>query len=297
MKHILILGSRFTGSKNDPRIIAQALEAQGALVRIAHWEELVITIGDGGVAINDASGELIDPWPDAVLAFGWYRNGTRSYYRDVALALGLYVESHGITIWNSEITAQRSTTKLSCLVALAISGVRVTPSRFSIDAERAGAGLDYPFVAKAIAASRGSNNFLVTSDVEKEALPVNVPMLLQPFIENSHDLRVICFGGQPALVLKRSRGEGASTHLNNTSQGAEAEWVSRDSVEPELLTIAAKICKITKREMAGIDFIEDGNSPYGYSCLEVNAIPQLTSGFDSAKKLAALTETLINQQP
>jgi len=40
--------------------------------------------------------------------------------------------------------------------------------------------------------------------------------------------------------------------------------------------------------MAGIDFIPDAESPYGYSCLEVNALPQLTSGTDVDKKMSTL---------
>ena len=44
--------------------------------------------------------------------------------------------------------------------------------------------------------------------------------------------------------------------------------------------------------MAGIDFIPNDLSPYRYSCLEVNAIPQLTSGHDADVKIQQLVTAI-----
>ncbi len=63
-----------------------------------------------------------------------------------------------------------------------------------------------------------------------------------------------------------------------------------------LLTEAERICTIMNREMAGIDFIPDTTSKIGYSCLEVNAIPQLTSGFDFERKMSALVEAATGKE-
>jgi D-alanine-D-alanine ligase-like ATP-grasp enzyme len=46
------------------------------------------------------------------------------------------------------------------------------------------------------------------------------------------------------------------------------------------------------RELAGIDFIPDATAHFGYACLEVNAIPQLTSGYDVAVKMAEFTNSI-----
>ena len=59
-----------------------------------------------------------------------------------------------------------------------------------------------------------------------------------------------------------------------------------------MLTESEKICIIMNRQLAGIDFIPDSSSPYGYSCLEVNAIPQLTSGYDVTTKMKKLSESI-----
>ena len=68
--------------------------------------------------------------------------------------------------------------------------------------------------------------------------------LVQPFMPNDHDLRVICFDGRPQLILKRARAAGGDSHLNNTSQGGSAEWLDLGQVPDELLTVSQKICTI-----------------------------------------------------
>jgi len=179
---------------------------------------------------------------------------------------------------------------------LALQGIPVPRTLFALRSEhmlRIAQTLQVPLVVKAAAASRGRNNHLVTDHSQlSELLQTELnPYIVQPCLANDHDLRIICFGGEPALVLKRAR-QSNETHLNNTSTGGTGTWVSLQKVSPHLLTACRNICKIMGREMAGIDFIPDAASPFSYACLEVNAIPQLTSGTDVAKKMDALITTL-----
>lgn len=294
MKQVLIIGSRKSGSKNDPVAIAKALTNSNSITaRIVFWEDMVFAIAPNSVEVFVDERSLFDTSYDVVLALGWYKNGEKSYYRDVAYALALILKQRKIVFWNGEMAQQRSTTKLSAMVQLALEGIPVPTTYFSIDFEKVKNKIGYPYIAKAIAASRGKSNFLVKNESLLEAVSsAGTPMLIQEYLENTHDLRVICFNGQPKLVLRRARAAGAETHLNNTSQGGSAEWIPIDEVDQGLLTNSEKISKIISREMAGIDFIPDIHSPIGYSCLEVNAIPQLTSGTDVDVKLAALIETI-----
>lgn len=294
MKKVLVIGSRNSGKKNDPIAIAEALAQSGSITtQIVFWEDMVFEIAPNSVEVSVEGRSIFDASYDVVLSLGWYKNGKQSYYRDVAYALALILKHRKIEFWNSEMAQQRSTTKLSAMVQLALAGVSVPATYFSIDFEKVKNKMNYPYIAKAIAASRGKSNFLVKdAALVHEVTLADTPMLIQEYLENTHDLRVICFGGQPKLVLRRARAEGAETHLNNTSQGGIAEWIPIEGVDQGLLTNAEKISKIMNREMAGIDFIPDIHSPIGYSCLEVNAIPQLTSGTDVDVKLAALIETI-----
>jgi len=296
MKQVIIVGSRSSGSKNNPDEIARFVALNDAQVTRVHWEDIIFSVKAGVVSITASNVDLLSSSTDLVVAVGWYKNGKKSIYRDVAFSLALALKHRGITFWNSEMADQRSTTKLSAMVQLALEGVPVPDTLFSIDTHKAlASNLSYPYVIKAIAASRGASNYLIEN--EQQLAGVNVSegyFLVQPFLPNDHDLRVICFGGEPTLVLRRSRHADADTHMNNTSQGGSAEWLEISSISLELLTLSQKVCTIMGREMAGIDFIPDNTSSVGYSCLEVNAVPQLTSGTDSDKKLTAFGKAVRN---
>lgn len=293
MKKVIVIGSRDSGNKNDPSEIARSIRSGATDTSLLYWEDMSFDIVKGNVYITVDGDDILSIKPDLVIAMGWYKNGKKAIYRDVAFALALVLRHHGITFWNSEMANQRSTTKLSTMVQLALNGVSVPRTLFSLSFDNVASQLHYPFIAKAASASRGDMNYLVDGD----AVLANVRQagsffLVQEFLPNDHDLRFICFDGRPALVLRRARPADANSHLNNTSQGGMATWLKLADINSDVLTNIEKICRIMGREMAGVDLIPDSSSPLGYSCLEVNAIPQLTSGTDSNIKLAALAEAL-----
>lgn len=295
MKKVLIIGSRKTGNKNNPTQIADGLAKGGAYTSVIYWEDIVFKIARGAVQVTCNGEDILKDRPDLVIAVGWYKNGKNSIYRDVAYALALYLQDNEVTFWNSEMINQRSVSKLSCMMQLALAGIPIPETNFCIDIKKTISLLPMPFIAKAAGASRGKNNFLVRSEQElAQVYAADAHFLVQPFIQNDHDLRIICFNGNPTLVLKRSRKPGADTHLNNTSQGGDSSWLELTDVPAQVLTLSRKICTIMHREMAGVDFIADASSECGYSCLEVNAIPQLTSGVDNEKKLRAFSDAIQN---
>lgn len=294
MKKVLIIGSKNIGTKNDPIKIAEDMNLSDLEATVIYWEDIIFDIATGVVNIYANNKDIIDNKPDLVIALGWYKNGNKSIYRDVAFSLALFLQHNGIKFWNSEMGSQRSTTKLSCMVQLSLENIPIPRTYFSLNIKNS-TNLPLPFVAKAAGASRGKFNYLIKTDNDLSKIyDTDVYYLIQPYLPNDHDLRVICFNGFPNLILKRARRQDSETHLNNTSQGGIATWLELSDIKPELLTLSNKICKVTGREMAGIDFIPDISSSFGYSCLEVNAIPQLTSGTDSNKKLTALIDVLIN---
>jgi len=298
MKQVIIVGSRSSGSKNNPDEIARFIALNDAQVTRVYWEDLIFSVKSNVVSITAGDVDVLAAGTDLVIAVGWYKNGKKSIYRDVAFSLALALKHHEIAFWNSEMAHQRSTTKLSAMVQLSLEGVPVPDTLFSIDTKKALAtNPDYPYVIKAIAASRGASNYLIENEQQLTDAQVSEGyFLIQPFLPNDHDLRIICFGGKPTLVLRRSRRADADTHMNNTSQGGTAEWIDLSSISLELLTLSQKVCTIMGREMAGIDLIPDNSSSAGYSCLEVNAVPQLTSGTDSDKKLTAFGEAVRDLQ-
>ena len=294
MKHVIIIGSRNSGSKNNPDEIARHIASSDTQVIRVHWEDIIFSIKSGIVSVTAGDVDLLSSKTNLVIAVGWYKNGSKSIYRDVAFSLALALRHNEITFWNSEMLHQRSTTKLSAMVQLALEGIPVPDSTFSIDTKIAlNTRPSFPYVIKAVAASRGRSNFLIENEEQLKNTDLSEGyFVIQPFLSNDHDLRVICFNGNPSLILRRSRAVNSETHMNNTSQGGMANWIELSDVSPELLTLSTKVCTIMGREMAGIDLIPDNSSRFGYSCLEVNAVPQLTSGTDSDKKLTAFSEAI-----
>lgn len=293
MKQILIIGStQQQGSKNDPEAVCKALDAGAVHAMYIAWEDLVLRVQAGNVSITAHGQELTDHNPDMVMLLGWYK---QSLYRELALCVGLYLQHANIHFVNTEAVMQRPRTKLACMVQLALNDIPVPVTHYAVNGESL-RDQELPVIVKAFAASRGASNHLVSEVVDLERLLSESPnkMLVQPFLPNDHDLRVIMFAGKPSMVLKRSRLSDATSHLNNVSQGARADWLALTDVDSHILTMSEKICRIMGREMAGIDLIPDVSSPCGYSCLEVNPIPQLTSGHDADKKLSTLAETLKN---
>lgn len=296
--NVLVVGSRNHGPKNDPAVIAKRLQADGIAAELLYWEDVTFAVATGRVQVLRNGLDIFEQAIDLVIAVGWYKSGKDALYRDVAYAFSLVATVQGVRLWNSEMGMQRSTSKLSCMVQLALHGLRVPASTFSLGDVAHIQRAHLPFIAKGVAASRGASNYLVTTEEQRRDVVARMQssrFLVQPFMPNDHDLRVICFGGKPQLILRRSRQKDAKTHLNNTSQGGEYEWLDLGSVSSTLLTKCEEICNIMKREMAGIDFIPDADSPYGYSCLEVNAVPQLTSGADIERKMAALSNSVLKE--
>lgn len=293
MKKVLVFGSRDSGSKNNPSVIADGISSDVVSARVVLWEDLVFDISESSVEVFVGDQSLFDEPIDMVLCFGWYKSGKKSVYKDVAYSLAQVLQARGIKFWNSEMLQQRSTTKLSTMVQLALARISVPRTIFSLDKSKMEGLLGFPYIAKAVAASRGQSNYLISKHEDvRQYSNAEESFMLQPFIQNTYDLRVICIGDEPKLLLRRSRGPGSKSHMNNTSQGGQSEWLDMSFLDNEVLTLVKEISTISKREMAGIDLIPDHTALSGYRCLEVNAIPQLSSGFDVERKVNTFREVM-----
>ena len=297
MKQIILLGSKDAGNKNDIGLLAQSLQEQhvDADIKVCYWEDMVFVITAQDQAVTDGATQADFAAADLVVAMNWYKTGALGFYRDMAFALALYLQHKGITFWNSEMLQQRSSTKLSALMQLALQGVDVPKTVFTLNsgALMAANDMDFPLIVKTIAGSRGVGNYLARDNAQLQEIFAKdggkTPFMIEEFIPNDHDLRVVCYGGQPALIIKRSRTSDA-THLNNTSQGATAELLPLDQADESVLHMGREACRILGREIAGVDIVLANNGSKRMVCLEVNAIPQLTSGSyvpEKAQKLAA----------
>ena len=110
----------------------------------------------------------------------------------------------------------------------------------------------------------------------------------QSFIANSGDLRVLVINKSIKLIIGRTRKDD-TTHLNNTSQGADARLLDISELSVEAQEMSLKAASVMGREIAGVDvmFEKDTEKPY---ILEVNASPQVGSGAFTDEKLTVYNE-------
>lgn len=140
--------------------------------------------------------------------------------------------------------------------------------------------------------SKGRLNFVVRSAEEIAHIQAEHPsvrFVMQAYIPNSSDLRVLVMDGTTRLVIRRS-GTGDS-HLNNTSQGGAAEIIDKRTVPAQAIAMAEDAARITKLEVAGVDVMFDDNTGEEY-ILEVNNAPQISSGSFQQEKVDAYAELI-----
>lgn len=280
-KKLLLVGSKQNGTKNSVHDIARLLQDQPYQITVIFWEDLIFNISKNTQSVTADGIEIAENF-DLVIGFNWYKTGRLTIYRDVALTFALYLQHNNVDFWNNEMAHQRSTTKLSMMMQLAINDIDIPKTTYSLDARQLAAvnGMVFPCIIKGMAASRGAENYLVkdSQELQKIVLANEVnKYLVQEFIANDSDLRLVCAAGAPVMAIERKR-TNADTHLNNTSQGASARQIEIDTLPPELLTKTEKICRITGRELAGVDWMLANDGSDRKVCLEVNAIPQISSG-------------------
>ena len=135
--------------------------------------------------------------------------------------------------------------------------------------------------------SKGRLNFVVSSSEEISEIIEQNPgkkFILQEFIPNDGDLRVLVMNGQVPMVIRRS--SAGSSHLNNTSQGGQAEIIQTEQVSLEVMKTCIKAAELTKLQVAGVDVIYDLRNK-DFFLLEVNNAPQISSGsFVKEKSIA-----------
>ena len=213
-----------------------------------------------------------------------------------ALAAATYLDRNNIPFTGHEALNVLCTTKIGELVRMSDGSVplpRTFMSSYAGTLERFKSSdipFNYPFIAKAADAFGGKMNYLVHSYEElKAALSEHKDQffVLQEFIPNTFDYRVLIMDNAIQFVLKRSRSDTKS-HLNNTSAGAEGVFVPIDELTPEMQKDALRAAELTLRsDFAGVDIIV--NSETGaHAILEVNEAPAIQTGENPPLKIKAL---------
>ena len=206
---------------------------------------------------------------------------TISGQTDIAIAVAAYCRKKGITYIDTYMP-HVGNTKLSCAFIrwehdLPVPATAYGPA-VSLEAIAQDGTLGWPLVVKADHGRKGQDNYLAHTITQLQAILADNEdkhFVMQTFIPNAGDYRVLVFNDQARVAILRTAGEG--THLNNTSQGGAATLLDISTVDPAILALAVQAAQLDKLAVAGVDIItqEETGEPY---ILEVNRAPQLATG-------------------
>ncbi len=147
-------------------------------------------------------------------------------------------------------------------------------------------------VLKSTHSAQGRNNFLIKSAIELKNVLENNPkvsFILQNFIPNDGDYRIIVINFEPKMVIYRS--SGGKDHRNNTSLGGSATIVPIKNMDQKILETAVTASRAMDIRLAGVDIIKNKETGEHF-LLEVNRTPQLASGSFLTEKISVLSDFL-----
>lgn len=292
-KEILILGRADDGrdgfdSADKFRSIIQNQALDGVFA--AAYEDLIFEMASDAVQITDGHNNRELESYDIVYFTGWFK-----HYSDHVYALAHYLSEKGVTFHNKEAINNRSRGKINQYVLLAQNGLPFPDSYYAnhtriLEKARSG-GFEFPLIIKAPLASKGQDNFLIDSmDMLERRLHENpgTDFIVQKFIPNKGDLRVLVFGDTVPFAIGRKAQAGS--HLNNTSMGGSAEKIPTNDLPEQVVADSIKACQLFDREFAGVDIVIDETGQHYF--MEVTNLPQIATGAFVDDKVTALIERL-----
>lgn len=204
-----------------------------------------------------------------------------------ALAVATYLDRKGIPFRGREALNVLCSTKIGELVRMSDTGLPLPRTFMSSHREilkvfKENPPIQYPLIAKAADTFGGQMNYLVKSYKDlKQALVAHKDQffVIQEFIPNDRDYRVLVMGGKIELVMKRCRGDEDLTHVNNTSAGGQGEFVALSELSPQMQKDALAAAAATLRsDFAGVDLIINQETG-AHFILEVNEAPAIQTGY------------------
>ncbi len=297
MKQILLLCRRDDRIDYDTSQTMKAgmkdFESADVTYVACDYEDLIISYD---TKLSITTGDNVDLSNfDAIFQFGWFKT---KLLEDTALSVARYAEYYGIPHANQEALYTRSRTKISQYVIAGLAGIQTIPFIVTNNSDAVAnwaSNHTFPLIVKAVAASRGNHNYLAKSPEEiKQIIADNTDQqfVVQTFIENDGDYRLIILDGTVKLAIHRKGEEGS--HLNNTSKGGSGVVVPVEDLSKVMVDEAVTISRELRREVGGVDMVVDKRDGKHYF-LEANNMPQLSTGSNVPAKLSVLNDYLVSK--
>lgn len=211
-------------------------------------------------------------------------------YPEQASTLAEYLLYKSKPFFDQELRNYTSRSKLSEYMKLATHGIDIPrsfagyPQLLKKQMGKITGVIGFPMVFKAAEADRGRDNYFVEDEATLNKLIDEVPeksiYIIQAFVPNDGFYRINVFGKDAKMAVFRSKCEHEDPlkqHLSKPSGGSNAKIIPIEDLVPEIMQLAVRASIYMKREIAGVDVIQDKSTGKCY-ILEVNSSPQLRSG-------------------
>ncbi len=218
-------------------------------------------------------------------------------YKNASYILTEYFKLKNIPYIDGYHSSTRERNKLIQMFLLAANKVSIprtyyTPLYDSKKIKNAIKFLNLPVVIKLTNKERGEGVFLARSAKMLSKIIKNNPgeeIILQEFIANDFDYRILVLGDKTALGEKRIRTSKIDFR-NNVSKGALEEFIKQESLPYKIKSISEKSASIMNIQVCGVDVIRGrDNKLY---IIEVNFSPSFTLDNPLSNELDCLTDYL-----
>jgi glutathione synthase/RimK-type ligase-like ATP-grasp enzyme len=289
-KKVLLLFSEVGVARGgaDPQALAELLHKANSqlTVNTCMLEDLLYLLDGDKADVIDTTNECSLTSYDSVYFRYWGQ--TQGH----AIAAARFCKLKGIPFVDTEVLRVGSQNKITQYMNLYEAKVPIPRTLIGksaqLTARHAQYGFAFPLVLKAIGGTRGRDNYLARDASQMQQIFSDNPeiiFVMQGFIPNDRDYRVIVMGDKVVAVIERKAS--GDTHLNNTSQGGSAAMVPIDTLPAAVLAQSVHAAQFFGRQIAGVDMVKslaDGN----YYCFEVNRAPQIEQATYPEEKAALL---------
>jgi len=294
VKRVLLLFSEvsvlegYTHPKDLASLLQSASDQLGVYTCLL--EDLVFSITSDFVDVLDTANDC--SLADYDVVYFRYWGQTQGH----AIAAARFCKLKGVPFVDSEVLRVGSQNKITQYMNLYEAGVAIPHTLIGKAAHLTALyerfDFTFPFILKATNGTRGKDNYLVHDRNHMQQIFTDNPTLtfvLQEFLPNNGDYRVVVMGDKVVLVIERKANQG--THLNNTSQGGDASIVPVDSLPEEVLKMSVRAAQFFGRQIAGVDIVQS-TSDGKYYCFEVNRAPQIEHATFETEKARLLADYL-----
>lgn len=278
------------GTEKTIKIIKKKLEKKNVPTDIASFEDIELFIEKNNVRA------FVKNEPFIKYKTVYFRRVGDE--RNLAFILSSIAKKNKILFIDKLYSVTNEPGKLKQTAAMALAGVSVPKTYYASQYDKksldnATKFLGLPVVIKISRSRKGLGVFLARTEDEALKIVKNRPrdeIIIQEFIPNNFDYRVLVLGNTLGCVIKRERSDKTKEFRNNVYLGASEEFMDISKVSLNIKKEAFHAARVADIQVAGVDVvIGPDNKSYIF---EVNRSPAFTFNEKISNELGSLAEYL-----